>query len=88
MVEVHTDRDVRVDFADGVHHVLQHDVVGIGAGAARRLDDDGSGRLVGSGHDGQRLFHVVDVERRNPVVMLSSVIKQLAKGNSSHSILP
>ena len=39
VVEMHADRNVRIDFGHRVHHVLQHDVVGIGARAAGGLDD-------------------------------------------------
>ena len=39
VVVMHADRDMRIDLGDGVHHVLEHDVVGIGARAARGLDD-------------------------------------------------
>ena len=85
VVLMHADRDLRIDFDAGVHHVLEHDVVGVLAGAARGLDDhrriDGGGRR----HDGQRLFHIVDVEGRNAVVVLGGVVEQLAKGNASHA---
>ena len=39
VVEMHADRDMRIDLGDRVHHVLEHDVVGVGARAAGRLDD-------------------------------------------------
>src|SRR5690606_17867906 len=35
-------------------------------------------------HDGERLFHIVDVEGGNPVVVLSGMVEQLAEGNSGH----
>jgi len=42
---MHADRDLRIDFGDRVHHVLEHDVVGVGARAARGLMMTGASRL-------------------------------------------
>ncbi len=88
MVEMHADRILRIDFDQRVHHVLEHDVIGVLAGAARGLDDD---RRVDGGrgrHDRQRLLHIVDIEGRNAVIVLGGVVKQLAKGDAGHKILP
>ncbi len=83
---MHADRDLRIDLGDGVHHVLEHDVVGVGARAARGLDDDGGVDLGGGGHDRQRLLHVVDVEGGYAVIVLGRVIEQLPQRYASHSI--
>ena len=76
-----------IDLGQRVDHLGQHDVVGVGAGAARRLDDHrrvgGLGRL----HDGEALLHVVDVEGRHAVAMLGGVVEQLAKGDAGHGRL-
>ncbi len=84
MVEVDADRDMRIDFRHRVHHVAKHDVVGIGTRAARSLQDhrriDGIRRF----HDGQSLFHVVDVECRDAVTLFSGVIEQLPQRNARH----
>jgi hypothetical protein len=77
VVEMHADRDVRIDLGHRVHHVLEHDVVGIGARTARGLDDDGRVDLVGRVHDRQRLLHVVDVEGRDAVIVLRRMVEQL-----------
>ena len=84
VIEMHADRDLRIDFGDRVHHVLEHDVVGVGARAARGLDDDGRIEAGGGLHDGQRLLHVVDVEGRHAVIMLRRVVEQLTQRNASH----
>jgi hypothetical protein len=39
VIEMHADRNVRIDFRERIHHVLQHDVVGVSPRAARGLDD-------------------------------------------------
>ena len=84
VVEMHADRDMRIDLGDGVHHVLEHDVVGVAAGAARGLDDDGRVGRVGRRHDRQRLLHVVDVEGGHAVIVLGGMIEQLAKRDAGH----
>jgi hypothetical protein len=84
MVEMHADGDVRIDLGDGVHHVLEHDVVGVAARAARGLDDDRGVGGVGRRHDRQRLLHVVDVEGGHAVVVFGGVIEQLAKRDAGH----
>ena len=86
MVEMHADRDLRIDFRHRVHHVLEHDVVGVGPGAARGLDDDGRIDLVGGLHDRQRLLHVVDVEGRHAVVVFGGVIEQFAQRDAGHDL--
>ena len=73
-----------MNFRHGIHHVLEHDVIGVGACAARCLNDDRRiqrGRCV---HDGERLFHIVDVERRHAIVVFRRVIEQLTQRDASH----
>src|ERR1051325_5913875 len=33
MIEMHADRNLRMDFGDRIHHVAQHDIMGVGARA-------------------------------------------------------
>ena len=87
VIEMHADGNVRIDFRHRVHHVLEHHIVGIGARAARGLDDDRRIDGVGGFHDRQRLLHVVDVECRHAVVVLSSMIQQLTQRDASHVCL-
>jgi len=84
VVEMYADRDVRIDLGDRVHHVLEHDVIGVGARTARGLDDDGRVDLVGRVHDRQRLLHVVDVEGRYAVIVLRRMVEQLTQRDPSH----
>src|ERR1019366_2360076 len=70
-----------------VDHLLKHDVVGVGARAARRLDDDRRINRGRSVHDRESLLHIVDVECGNAVAMLGCVIEQLPQGYSSHQYL-
>ena len=84
VVLVHADRYLRIDFGQCVDHLRQHDVVGIGTGAARCLDDDRRVASLGRLHDGKALLHVVDVEGRHAVAMLGGMIEKLAKGDAGH----
>ena len=88
VILVHADRDVRVEFGAGIDDVLQHDIVGVGTGAARGLHDDGGVDLVGRLHDGERLFHVVDVEGRQAIAVLGCVIEQLPQRDTRHLTSP
>ncbi len=88
VVEMHADGDVRIDLGDCVHHVLEHDVVGVGARAARGLDDDRRINRIGRRHDRQRLLHVVDVEGGHAVVVLGGMVEKLAEGDAGHGRFP
>jgi hypothetical protein len=85
VIEMHADGNVRIDFGDRVHHVLEHDVVGVGAGAARGLDDDRCIDTRCGFHDRQRLFHIVDIEGRHSVIVFCRVIEQLTQRNTGHA---
>ena len=84
VIQMHADRDLRMDFGERIHHVAQHDVVGVGARAAGGLDDHRRVEARGGVHDGERLLHVVDVEGRHSVVVLCRVVEQLTQGDPSH----
>jgi hypothetical protein len=84
VIEMHADRTLRIDLGDGVHHVTQHHVIGVGARAARSLDDDGGIEGRRRVHDRQRLLHVVDVERRHAVIVFRRVIEQLTQRYAGH----
>ena len=75
VIQMHANGDVRIHFHDSIHHVLQHDVIGILARTAGCLDDDRRVDGIGRGHDGQRLFHVVDVESGHAVVVFGCVVE-------------
>ncbi len=84
MIEVHTKRDMRINLGQRVDQFRQNDIVGIGARPAAGLQDHGRSRLVGGRHNGEALLHIGHVERGHRVVVFSSMIEQLAKGDSSH----
>ena len=84
VVLVDAERDVRIDLGQRVHHLRQHDVVGIAARAARRLDDDRRIAGLGGLHDRKALLHVVDVEGRHAVAALGGVIQELAERDLGH----
>ena len=88
MVLMQAERNLRIHLLQRVDHLRQHDVVGIGARAARSLDDDG--RIDGRRrvHDGEPLFHIVDVECRHAVAVVGGVIQQLPQRNSCHRYFP
>ena len=86
VVLMQAERDLRIHLLQRVDHPGQHDVVGVGAGAARGLDDD---RRVDRGrrlHDREPLLHVVDVEGRHAVAAFGGVIQQLSQCDPSHSV--
>jgi len=69
--------------------VLQHHVMRILARTARGLNDDRRIDSAGRRHNGKRLFHIVDVERRHAVIMFGGVVEQLAQGDAGHGfVLP
>jgi hypothetical protein len=84
MIEMHADRDLRMDFGHRVHHVLEHHVVGVGARAARGLDDHGRVERGGGFHDRERLLHVIDIEGRHAVIVFRRVVEQLTQRDASH----
>ena len=84
VVLMHAERDLRIHLLQRIDHLRQHDVVGVGARAARGLDDDR--RIDGCRglHDREALLHIVDVEGRHAVAMLGGVVQQLPQRNSCH----
>ncbi len=88
VVLMQAERNLRIHLLQRIDHLRQHDVVGVGARAARGLDDDG--RIDGGGrlHDRKTLLHIVDVERRHAVAVLGGVIQQLPQRNSVPSEPP
>ena len=84
MIEMHADRNLRIDLGDRVHHVLEHHVIGVGPRATRGLDDDRRVDAGGRFHDGKRLFHVVDVEGGHAVIVFRRVVEQLTQRDTSH----
>ena len=87
MVEMHADRDVGVDLDQRVDQLGQHDVIGIGARAAARLQDDRRFGLFGRLHDGEALFHVVHVEGGHAIAVFGGVIEQLSQCDASQRIV-
>ena len=87
MVQMHADRDMRIDFHHRIHHVLEHDVVGVLARTARGLNDHRRINRISRRHDGERLLHVVDVEGGHAVIVLGSVIEQLTHRDAGHVVL-
>ena len=87
VVLMQAERNLRIHLLQRIDHLRQHDVVGVGARAARGLDDDG--RIDGRRrlHDREALLHVVDVECRHAVAVLGGMIQQLPQRNSCHRSL-
>ena len=88
VILVQADRDVRERLDQRVDHACEHDIAGIGAGAARGLDDHGRVDRVGGFHDGEALLHVVDVKGRHAVVAFGRVVEQLPQGDFCHRFTP
>ncbi len=84
VILVHHDRDVRIEFRGGQHQVTQVGVLRVRAGSARCLNDHWRIRFFSRLHDRLNLFHVVDIECSNAVIVFSSVIKDDAKRNQWH----
>ena len=88
VVEMHADRDVRMDLHQRVDQLGQHHVVGVGARAAARLDDDRRLGRLGRIHDGKTLLHVVDVEGRHAVAVFGSVVEKLSQRDAGQVSFP
>ena len=84
MVLVHANRQMRIHLNRSTNKVCENDVVGECPRPTAGLHNDRAVRFVGRFHDGQHLFHIIDVKCREAVVMLGGVIKKLAKGNQGH----
>jgi hypothetical protein len=89
VVLVHADRDVRIDVDQGVDHLGQHDVVGVGAGAARGLDDD---RRVDGSSAASMIARpcsmLLMLKAGQAVVVLGRVVEQLSQRDARHVFLP
>ena len=85
VVLVHAERDRREHLGERLDHPGQHDVAGIGAGAAARLQDDRRVGRLRRLHDGEALLHVVDVEGGHPVAVLGGMVEELAERDAGHS---
>ena len=88
VVLVQADRDARVHLGQGLDHAAQHDVAGIGPGAALGLQDDRGVDAGGGLQDRQTLFHVVDVLGGNAIAMLGGVVQKLSQRNERHQSSP
>ena len=69
----------------GEHQVAQEHVVRVLTRAAAGLDDHRRVGFLRRFHDGLDLFHVVDIERGQTVIVLGGVVTQFAQGNHRHA---
>lgn len=74
---MHADRDMRIHLDRRAAQVRQNNVVSEFSGATTDLHDDRAIGGICRFHDRQHLFHVVDVECGQSVVIPCSVIEQL-----------
>ena len=74
----------RVHLGERLDHAAEHDVAGIGAGAAARLQDHRRVGRRGRAQDGKTLLHVVDVEGRHAVAVLGGMVEKLSEGDEGH----
>ncbi len=86
VILMHADRNVRVKLDQTLDQFCENDIVGISAGAAARLNNDGRFGGGGRRHDRETLLHVIDIKGRDAMAMLGRVVKQLAKGNAGHGV--
>ena len=86
MVLVHDDWNLWVQFRRGDHQVTKVGVLGVSTSATRSLDDDRRIGFISSFHDRLDLLHVVDVERRNAVIVFGGVIQDNAKWDEWHGV--
>ena len=84
VILVHDHRNVRVSFEGGQDLVAQEGFASVFAGAGRSLHDHRGVELAGRFHNRPDLFHVVDVEGGQAVIIFGSMIEQLAQGNERH----
>jgi hypothetical protein len=87
VILVQHDRNVRMRFHRGQHHVPKIGFARVLAGAGRGLQDHRTVGLLGRLHDGLYLFEIVDVERRHAIALLGGMIQQLTEGDERHGRL-
>jgi len=63
MIEMHGERDGRMNLFGAAEQVLEHERVGVLADDAGELDEDGGTGLGGALEEAVNLFEVADVER-------------------------
>ena len=89
VVLMHDDRNVRIHLGERLDHMTQHDIAGVGARAAARLQDHRGVAGLGRAQDGETLFHVLMLKAGNAVVVLGGVVQQLPKCDKRHfQVLP
>ena len=77
MVLVHDDGNVR-PFFNGCFQEMPHKVrASVLPGAGRSLHDRWAVGCIGGFHDRAHLLQIVDVESRDPVIVLGSMVEQL-----------
>src|SRR5690606_30886611 len=86
VVLMHGDRNFGIELGRGEHEVTEIIVLRVAAGPARGLHDHRRVGLARSLHDRLDLLHVVDVERREPVITLRGVIEELAHCDKGHDL--
>ena len=84
VVLVHDDRDVRVKLGRRQHQVTQVGVLRVRSCTARCLNDHRRIGLLSRLHDRLDLFHVVDVERSDAVIVFGGMIEDDSKWNQWH----
>ena len=84
MILMHHDWDAWVEFHGSEHQVAQVGVLGIRSGASGSLDDYRRIRLLGRFHNRLDLFHIVDIECCDSVVVFGRMVQDFSKGYQSH----
>ena len=84
VVLVQADRDVRIKRLQPVDQLGEHEVAGVFARAAARLDDDRRLRVLRGLHDREALLHVVDVVGGHAVAVFGGVVEKLSQCHSCH----
>jgi hypothetical protein len=72
---MHADRDIGIHLHRRLNQMAQDNVVGVGARAPARLQNNRRVGFFGGHHDRQHLLHIVDIESRNAVIVFRRVVQ-------------
>ena len=81
VILMQTNRQFGEHFDTGGNHMTNHRITGKFAGTGRSLQDNRSVYFLGSLQNGDNLFHIVNIESGNTVVVLGGMVKNLTHSN-------
>lgn len=83
---MHADGNMRVKLDRRADQMRKDNVICKFARTAAGLHDDRAVGCIRGLHDREHLFHIVDVERRQPIVVLGGMVEKLAKRDKCRDV--